>query len=452
MFAIRASIGAYMAIAAATLPGAAAQSFSTPVQLSQHGYASSPMVAIDAKGNALAVWADEGASYSVHAPGTAWTAPQSVFIQGGNGLTMQSTAAGAATIASYQTGYGIYTIDRPPGGAWSAPLTAVSGPDIVALSRITGAPGIIFTANAAGAQAIVWQQDNAGTVIKAVFRPPGGTWGTPQTVVVPPTGLHIALADATIGPQGDVLVAWETFTESCGVHSCGLGNFIVHGSREPAGASTWGDSGPLTPGIATNAYVVRALLDSAGQGALLLQAGQFPSALQIVHQRAAGTKWTAPAAIFTDTAGGYPTLAGAAVEGKTRASFASIDYGSPLRILTADGSLGAGIWSAATDLSAADISSPNELLSFAANGIGGVALVWVDADDTVRGAVRKKGFGAIPPSVNVASTDNCQMTVLIAPCRAPGVTAINASGAAVTLFLEANTTATNFTLYAATTN
>jgi hypothetical protein len=430
---------------------AASQGFSAPVQLSQHGYANSPMVAIDGTGTALAVWADEGAYYSVHAPGTAWTAPQAVFIQGGSGLTLQTDASGAATIASYEAGYGIYTIDRKPGSAWSAPATVVSGPDIVAPNR-TGAPGMIFASNAAGGQVIVWQQDNAGVAIKAVRRQPGGAWGLPETVALPPAGLNIALADATIGPQGDVLVAWETFTVSCGIHSCGEGNFTVHGAREPSGSVTWSDSGPLTPGIQTNGYVVRALLDAAGQGALLLQAGQFPSSLQMVRQHAAGARWTAPVAIFTDMSGGYPTLAGAAVSGKTRASFASIDYGSPLRILTADGVLATGIWSAPADLSASDGAGPNELLSFGASGTGGLAVTWVDADDTVRVALRKSGYGAMPAAKNVAATDGCQMTVIIAPCRSPGVTAINAAGEAATLFLEANTTATNFTLYASTTN
>lgn len=446
----------YLAFLPAIVPGltsgALAQSFSTPVQLSQHGYAGSPMVAIDDTGTALAVWADEGAFYSVHAPGMAWTAPQSLYIEGGSGLTLQATPAGLATIASYQTGYGIYTIDRPAGGAWTAPVTAVSGPDIVTPNR-TGAPGMIFAANAAGAQVIVWEQDNAGAfAIMAVHRPAGGSWGSPETVMVPPTGLSIALADATIGPRGDVLVAWETYTVSCGVHSCGEGNFIVHAIREPAGSGIWTDSGPITPGIETNGWIVRALIDPAGQSALLLQAGQFPSALQVVRQRVAGTKWTAPAAAFTDTSGGYPTLWGASAGGKTRASFASVDYGSPLRILTADGSIGTGKWAAPTDLSVSDASGPNELLSFGANDRGGLAVTWVDADDTMRAAVRKRGFGAVPPSQTFAVSDGCQMTVLIAPCRSPGVTAINGAGAAVTLFREGNLTATNFTLYAATTN
>jgi hypothetical protein len=456
MVRARAGVIGYLALLSAIMPGlmsgALAQSFTAPVQLSQHGYAGSPMVAIDDTGTALAVWADEGAFFSVHAPGMAWTAPQSVYIEGGSGLTLQATPGGFATIASYETGYGIYTIDRPAGGAWTAPVTAVSGPDIVTPNR-TGAPGMIFAANPTGAQVIVWEQDNGGSfAIMAVHRPAGGGWGSPETVVLPPTGLYIALADATIGPQGDALVAWETYSVSCGVHSCGEGNFTVHASREPAGSGIWTDSGPVTPGIATNGWVVRALIDPAGQSGLLLQAGQFPSALQVVHQRSAGAKWSAVEAAFTDVSGGYPTLWGASTGGKSHASFASVDYGSPLRILTGDGSLATGKWAAPSDLSASDSTGPNELLSFGANEAGGLAVTWVDADDTVRAAVRKRGFGAVPAATTVAVSDGCQMTVLIAPCRAPGVTAINGAGAAVTLFREGNLTATNFTLYAATTN
>ncbi len=108
-----------------------AQHFAAPVQLSQYGYANSAMAGMDQAGNALAVWADEGSWYSTHAPGQAWSAPQSVYIGGGLGLTMQMTAAGFATIASYSVGNGIYTIDRPPGGSWTAPATVVSGPDVV---------------------------------------------------------------------------------------------------------------------------------------------------------------------------------------------------------------------------------------------------------------------------------------------------------------------------------
>lgn len=441
-----------LACLAAILPHLGqAQSFSPPVQLSQHGYANSPMLGIDDSGTALAVWADEGSSYSVHAPGTAWSAPQSVYIAGGSGLAMQMTPAGYATIASYQTGYGIYTIDRPPGGTWTAPVTVVSGPDVVVPSR-TGAPGMIFAGNAAGAQAIVWQQDNAGSQVMAVRRPAGGAWGAPELVAVPPTGLNIALAAATIGAQGDVLVAWETSQTICGVRSCNESDFIVHAAREPAGTDGWADSGPLTPGIGPDGYVVRALIDAVGHGALLLQAGQFPSQVQVSRQRAAGGRWSALAAAFTDTSGGYPTLWGAATGGRVQASFASVDYGAPLRILLGDGNIGSGVWAAPTVLSASDASPPNEALAFGANAADGVVVSWVDSDDTVRAALRRTGTAAFAPTLTVAPGDSCLMTVLVAPCRSPGAVAINAAGQAATLFLLSNGTETTSTLFGSTTN
>jgi hypothetical protein len=441
----------WCAVAAVVGGPAQGQGFKAPTQLSQHGYANAPMVGIDAGGTALAVWADEGAWYSVHAPGKAWTSPQAVYIEGGSGLAMQMTPAGAATIASYQSGTGIYTIDRPPGGAWTAPVTVVSGPDLVAPSR-TGAAAMIFVGNASGDQAIVWQQLSGSVQIMAVRRPAGGAWGAPELVAATPAGLDIALADATIGPQGDVLVAWETFVVSCGIHSCGEGNFMVHATRAAAGASAWLDSGPLTPGIETNGYVVRALVDAEGHGGLVMQAGMFPSSLLAARQKAAGATWSPVVTAFADTAGGYPTVAGAAPGLHGQASFVSIDYGAPLRILAADGNLVTDAWRAPTDLSAADATIPGETLAFAANAADGLAVSWVDSDDTVRAALRRKGSVAFAPTQTVVQADRCQMTVVIAPCKAPAAVAINALGQVVTLFMQLDQTATLHTLFATTTN
>jgi hypothetical protein len=312
---------------------------------------------------------------------------------------------------------------------------------------------MIFAANPAGTQVIVWQQDNSGlSQIMAVHRPAGGAWGAAEVVAVAPANEGLALASAAIGPQGDVLVAWETFEVTCSVRNCAEGNFIVHASREQEGVAGWVDSGPLTPGIGPDGYVVRALVDAAGQAGLVMQAGQFPSSLLAARQKSGGAAWGALTTAYSDVSGGYPTLAGAAATGPGgRGSYAAIDYGSPLKILFGDGALAKGTWAAPVDLSASDTSTPGETLASAANAVDGAIVTWVDADDTVRAALRKSGKAAFV-ATTIVPGDSCLLSVVITACKAPGAVALNAAGQAVSLFLITNSTATQHTLFATTTN
>jgi len=449
-------VASRLAVAAviATLPhlGALAQTFSAPVQLSQNGHLGINAVAIDQGGTALAVWADAGAYYSVHAPGQAWTAPQSMLVPGGFGPFLQMTPAGFATVVSYNSGYGIYATDRPAGGAWTTSVTVVNAPDLVTPSR-TGAPAVIFAGNDLGDQVIVWEQFSAGLQIMAVRRPAGGGWGAPETVAVPPAGnLNIALADATIGPQGDVLVAWETFETVCQNRYCAEIDFIVHASREQAGAATWRDSGPLTPGITPDGYVTSALIDAQGHGGLVMQAGMFATSLQATRQGANGGAWGKLVTAFSAPTSGGAAIWGGAAGRHARASVALNVYGSPLQIEVVDGNLATDIWAPPAVLSASDASGPDIGLAFGANAADGVVVTWVDLDDTVRAALRTNGAHAFSPTQTVLAGNSCLMLYFIAPCTAPGVAAINQAGQAVTLFSQTDSTGTVHTLFAVTTN
>lgn len=447
----RVAIAMALVFAAANPTAAAMASFAAPVALTADGHAGTAAIGIDAAGRALAVWADAGSFYATHTPGQAWTAPQPLYVQGGFGPFLHMTPGGAATVVSYSTnGYGIYFIDRPAGGAWSQSATITSVPDL-ATPYGTGARAVIFAGNDRGDQVVVWQHLGP-TPIMASRRPAGGAWGPPEPVVSQPTGLGLSLADAAIGPSGDVLVAWETFTTTCSVRHCYSGNFIVYASREGAKAHGWSASATPTPPIGNYAYIVRAAIDGAGRGGLILQAGFLPQTLQVTRQTIAGGAWSPLVTAFDGGTGHSALLVGAGAGTQSRTtSFALLDYGTPFQVDTVDGSLLTNSWKPAAVLSASDTSAPSPSLAFALNQAGGSAAAWVDADDTIRAALRTTSGTAYAP-VTVWAGDRCQVTVVIEPCRAPAAIAINRSGATAAIIAQIDATATARILYATTNN
>src|SRR5471030_253927 len=224
--------------------GVQARDFGSPVQLSQHGEANNASAGVDNAGDATAIWTDNTFYYSDHPHGGAWTAP-APFTAGAYAAfaRLHMSAAGTATVISWNSGYGVYAQDRPAGGAWGAPMTLVNAPNLVTPTR-TGAPAVIFLENGAGDAAVVYEVSSGGVQVAVVRRPAGGAWSAPEIVANSTVLGPISLAGAAIGAGGDVVVAWETFQVAC-QRFCEEVKFAVHASREPQPGAGWADSGPL---------------------------------------------------------------------------------------------------------------------------------------------------------------------------------------------------------------
>jgi len=144
---------------------------------------------------------------------------------------MHATRDGAATIVSYSNGAGIWSVDRPQGGSWSAPALVVSTPEIVS-SVIDNVSPVQFLMNANGGQAIAFQQwVGSDVVITAVRRPAGGAWSAQDNVASSATYGDIAIASS---PRTNCRRSEGRPQESLTGNSCGSGRLLRDLSRAHA--------------------------------------------------------------------------------------------------------------------------------------------------------------------------------------------------------------------------
>ena len=264
--------------------------WSPPVSLSGSGRdAQGPRIAVNAAGDAVAVWASVGlsgwstqAAYRPHGgtwlpavplqPSTVGTAAPDVVIDG----TGRATSVWAQTSGS---GWRVWASSRGTDGTWPKAV-AISGPDaagsiapqlalegnndvIAVWSRKIGTSAVIESATRSAATGawspaqqlfppgpdalspviavdkrgdgvLVWTSaGQSGLSVVASLRPAGKAWGVPVVLATTATG---ALApQVAMDARGDVLVVWQRFA---GVHE------DVQASSLMAGAKSW--SAPRT--------------------------------------------------------------------------------------------------------------------------------------------------------------------------------------------------------------
>jgi len=189
--------------------------WSRPVTISSHGSASAVQIAVDADGGAIAMWsALEGRRFSVQAAtrssaGT-WSAPERLSAAGesatspsvaldakGDALAVwQRTRAGASSIQSST---------RPAGGDWG------TAAELARVSTTSGADSAQphVAVGAKGDAAAVWTDDGA---VQAALKPAGGVWRTPQALTAR-AGSSVA-AQVVVDGAGNVVAAWLDDTGS----------------------------------------------------------------------------------------------------------------------------------------------------------------------------------------------------------------------------------------------
>lgn len=156
----------------------------------------SPCISLDAAGNAIAVWIEDGQLVSAEcAYGGIWSSLSTVA----SGVTSVShlkiDSVGEATVI-WLTGGVIYTASKPLGGTWSAPL-ALSG---------SGASEDVLAMDLTGNLVVVWKESD---YIQSVTRPFGGAWqGVPDVI----SSLGASMPDVAVGGEGLVVAVWQTAT------------------------------------------------------------------------------------------------------------------------------------------------------------------------------------------------------------------------------------------------
>jgi PKD domain len=219
-----------------------------------------PDVVLDSAGNAVAAWAStSGSGWRVHAAYRSSTGAWSAAVAlsgpdpGGSVAPQLALAARNDVTAVWSRSNGTSTVVEQATrtattGSWS-PATEISpsGPDALA-------PQIAF--NTRGDEAIVWtSSDQSGLGVVAAIRRAGKAWGPPTVLassVAGPFAPQIAL-----DPRGDALAVWSHSTS---------GYSRVQAAGVPAGGS-WSAARSLSrPGA--DALTPQVAMDDDGDGAV----------------------------------------------------------------------------------------------------------------------------------------------------------------------------------------
>jgi hypothetical protein len=194
-----------VAALAASAPASAASrhGWPEPVTLSDPGVRGAP-IAIDAEGNALAVWSEDRGKgwrqrYRWYEPGRGWGRTGTLRGAGGEPFVRVAlTPRGEATVLwdeRTDSSYATWITTAPPGGKFAAPHQISSG--LVSTNLLVDDEG--------GGLLVQSQLDvSDGGALLVSSRKPGGEFGPPQRLAAGP-----ASTAAAISPAGAAAVVWS---------------------------------------------------------------------------------------------------------------------------------------------------------------------------------------------------------------------------------------------------
>ncbi len=239
----------------------AGSSWQPPVELerAQAGTAA-PTVVLDTAGNATAAWAStSGGGWKVHTasrgPDGTWTKPITLSGLDANGqIAPQLAVEGTNDVTAVWSRTVVasaaieLTTRNAATGAWSAPKQI--------FPTSSNALGPLIAVNKRGDGVIVWtSSDRPGLAVVASFRPAGQPWGPPT--VLASAGSGPFTPQVALDARGDALVVWSDLA---------AGHSRVQAAGLAAGGSSWSAPQTLsTPGA--DALTPRVGLDDQGDGA-----------------------------------------------------------------------------------------------------------------------------------------------------------------------------------------
>jgi hypothetical protein len=335
--------GGYVAQVATRVAGGA---WSAPTTLSGMGVpAAETAIAIDAKGDAVAVWEQyvgkeqvEVKTHAAGAPGwsgaTTLSSPQREADDAQVAIDPQGQAI-VAWLGDDAAGHEIVQASAEQGFAdeWGAPIS-LSAPG-------ADAEEVKLGMDAAGDAFAVWRRPGSGNVqIEGSERPAGGSWGSPS--VLSPPGVNAIEPELAVDAEGDEAVIWDHFTST---------NIAQVTTRRAGGL--WSTPHDLT-GEAENVFGQQVGLDAQGD----------------------------VTAIWFETVG----------EDTVR---------------SATETAGTGIWSAPTDLAPANPAEPDP--SLAVDPAGDAVVTWnvgTTGHEAIQAAARKGQDGAwsLPTTISSPGT------------------------------------------------
>jgi PKD repeat protein len=223
--------GPHVVIQAAERPVASGV-WQSPVTVSNSAQdAGPPTLAVDPQDDATALWAGGGIVQSADRPaGQTWESPVDISAAGGADPELAVDSLGDATAVFDQTEAGNNIVaeaaQRPAGGAWAAPV-AISGP------QMTESPEPRVALDARGDAVAIWNgYDGSVFTVQAATRRANGAWQPAGSL----SGTGVSLipeARVATDPQGDAAVIWS----------------IDNGTTELVQAEGYDDAGPIVDAV-----------------------------------------------------------------------------------------------------------------------------------------------------------------------------------------------------------
>jgi PKD domain len=268
--------------AAARLAGSGA--WQAPVALSAESQnAEGPDVAMDAQGNAVAVWQQRDVTQMIQAAvrpagSETWQAPVGLSAVGENASIPQVAVdpQGDAVVVWTGSNGGNRIVEATTRGGvssmWQAPVALSSSSDEASEPEVAIDPQ--------GNAVAVWQT-STGTneIIDAAFMSAGsGVWQSPVAVSIGGTSLIGEFPQVALDPQGDAVAVWDQSNGS---------DYIVEAAVRSAASGAWQVPTQLSP-TGENSYLPQVAVDPQGNAVAiwendLIEAAGYDAAGPLLH-------------------------------------------------------------------------------------------------------------------------------------------------------------------------
>lgn len=240
-----------------------------------------PWIAVDAAGDATAVWKNQQVIESAYRPaGGSWQAPAPISATESFTPEAAVNAEGDATAVWMHfdgSDYVVQSAYRPAGGSWGAPAL-VSAP-----GEEGGNPHIAL--DGSGNAMVVWRgEGEGGEAVRAAYKAAGGGWQDPVDVSIP--GEEAQFPHVALDADGDALVLWGGSTGELGAHA------IVQAAYRPAGGSWEAPTEISEDG--GNAYPSDVAFDADGNAAVVWTRSDVAHSSVQAAYKPAGESWGAP--------------------------------------------------------------------------------------------------------------------------------------------------------------
>lgn len=248
-----------------------------------------PQIAVDATGDAVAVWEHETPGHEVvewasRPAGGTWSAAAPISHAGEAATEPRLAVNAAGDAAAVWTDVGaeetVAAVSRPAGGAWSAPTVVTAAGEEGALPKV----GL----DAAGDATVIWERiDAAHFVIREADRAAAGPWSTPRRLS--PSGVDSVAPELAVDPGDDAVAVWDLRISP---------SDTAVGAASRPGSGAWGEPEQVAPAD-TSGQVAKVGIDAAGDATVVWRDGPLPNTDIDAARRPAAGDWTPPVAIST---------------------------------------------------------------------------------------------------------------------------------------------------------